>query len=120
MKRWVTLGFLVVIVTSFLSCASSPRKRRIEALEKTREEVDTLKQERADINVRVDEVKTEIQVLSGKVEESQHALSNTEKTLQKQNEQLDQLIIDYDKKIVSLESLLDAEVKKNQELQERL
>lgn len=113
---WVWIGILVLS----LSCASSPRAKRVEAVKGMQEEMEVLKKERADANVKLDDMKTEIQILSGKIEENQHFLKKTHKWVEKNDERVNQLIADYDQKILSLETALEQEQKKDQETQEKL
>lgn len=99
---------LLIFTALFLlnGCASSPRAKRMEALQYLQEEVEKLKQtkaDKADANVQLDDFKTELQILSGKVEESEYAIKNNQKTSEQNNQRLDKVISDYDQKILSLE-----------------
>lgn len=103
--------FLFIFMAIFLlsGCASSPRSKRIEALQYLQEEMEKLKQtkaDKADANVQLDDFKTELQILSGKVEEAEYAIKNNQKGFEKNNERLDKVISDYDQKILSLEKRL--------------
>lgn len=102
----VRMIYLLFISLIFNGCASSPRAKRVEALQYLQEEVEKLKQtkaDKADANVQLDDFKTELQILSGKVEEAEYAIKNDQKTVEQNNQRLDKVISDYDQKILALE-----------------
>lgn len=104
-------------------CASSPRTRRVEAVQKLEEDVEKLKQtkaDKADSNVQLDDFKTELQLLSGKEEENAHLGKTSQKNLEKSNARIDKLIADYDQKIVTLEQQLKKQDEKNIEVEKKL
>ena len=103
MKLAIGLLFVILILNG---CASSPRAKRVEALQYLQEEVEKLKKtkaDKADANVELEDFKTELQILSGKVEEAEFAIKNHQKTVEQNNERLDKVISDYDQKILALE-----------------
>lgn len=101
MKKKYYLFFITLML--MFGCASSPRTRRVDILTKLQQEIDQLKQNKADSRVQIEDIKTEIQVLSGKLEETAHSLKNLEEQLVKNNENMNRLMADYDQKIKSLE-----------------
>lgn len=117
--RWAPV-WIWLMPLIFVNCASTPRARRVEALKSVQDEVEILKRDKADMNVRLDDLKTEVQILSGKIEENQHFIRKTQKSLDTNDQRLDKLISGYDKKIISLETAMDQEHKKYQELHEKL
>lgn len=103
-------SMVIVLAALFLaSCASSPRAKRIEAVQKLQqdiEEIKTTKADKADTNVKIDDFKTELQIVSGKLDETEQLVRQTKAKQEQNSERLDQVIAEYDKKIVVLEEAI--------------
>lgn len=103
MRRSIVVALAALFLTS---CASSPRTKRIEAIQKLQqdiEEIQSTKADKADTNVKIDDFKTELQIVSGKLDETEQLVRQTKAKQEQNSERLDQVIAEYDKKIVALE-----------------
>lgn len=119
-RRLAILGLIGLSSGLWVSCASTPRAKRVEVVKNLQEEVDKLKKDRADLNVKIDDMKTEVEILSGKIEENQHFLRRTTDNLSRNNRRLDQIIAEYDKKLISMEDAIDVQQKKNKQTQAKI
>jgi len=104
--RGFCVGFTLALLGFLSGCATAERVKRVKTARQIEEDVEQLKEtkaDKADAHVKWDDLKTELQILSGKVEENQHFLREEKKKRNKHNERLDNMTAEYDKKILSLE-----------------